>query len=142
MAWDSPPKRAAYRDLPKPKSGRRSALLRFPPTDPSNVRLWHECDIARSQMDVRFRGKSGRAADIIGTTEFDPTETCSADCDRGLGRRHSDQRTAQTALFSLRSAELIQSLFMQDPNLSQVSLRFFNVMPYGSSSARTAISRA
>jgi hypothetical protein len=23
-------------------------------------------------MDVRFRGKSGRAADISGTTEFDP----------------------------------------------------------------------
>jgi hypothetical protein len=23
-------------------------------------------------MDVRFRGKSGRAADITGTTEFDP----------------------------------------------------------------------
>jgi hypothetical protein len=35
-------------------------------------RYWHECDIARSRMDVRFRGKSGRAADITGTTEFDP----------------------------------------------------------------------
>jgi len=35
-------------------------------------RYWHICDIARSQMDVRFRGKSGRAADITGTTEFDP----------------------------------------------------------------------
>jgi hypothetical protein len=23
-------------------------------------------------MDIRFRGKSGRAADITGTTEFDP----------------------------------------------------------------------
>jgi hypothetical protein len=34
-------------------------------------RLWHECDIARSRMDVRFRGKSGRAADITGMTEFD-----------------------------------------------------------------------
>src|SRR5258708_4586990 len=29
-------------------------------------------------MDVRFRGKSGRAADITGTTEFDPTETWAA----------------------------------------------------------------
>jgi hypothetical protein len=29
-------------------------------------------DIARSRMDVRFRGKSGRAADITGTTELDP----------------------------------------------------------------------
>jgi hypothetical protein len=38
-------------------------------------RDWHECDIARSRMDVRFRGKSGRAADITGTTEFDPNET-------------------------------------------------------------------
>jgi hypothetical protein len=36
------------------------------------VRFWHVCDIARSRMDVRFRGKSGRAADIAGTTEFDP----------------------------------------------------------------------
>jgi hypothetical protein len=36
-----------------------------------------------------------------------------------------------TALFSLRSAELIQRFFMQDPNLSQVSLRFCNVVPYG-----------
>jgi hypothetical protein len=34
-------------------------------------------------------------------------------------------------LFSLRSAELNQGLFMQDPNLSQVALRFLNVMPYG-----------
>src|SRR6266446_7871885 len=34
--------------------------------------LWHLCDIARSRMDVRFRGKNGRAADITGTTEFDP----------------------------------------------------------------------
>jgi hypothetical protein len=36
-----------------------------------------------------------------------------------------------TSLFSLRSAELNQGLFMQDPNLSQVALRFLNVMPYG-----------
>ncbi len=36
-----------------------------------DVAYWHECDIARSQMDVRFRGKSGRAADITGTTGFD-----------------------------------------------------------------------
>ena len=31
-----------------------------------------ECDIARSRMDVRFRGKSGRAADNTGMTESDP----------------------------------------------------------------------
>jgi hypothetical protein len=37
-----------------------------------DVCLWHKCDIARSRMDVRFRGKSGRAADITGTTDFDP----------------------------------------------------------------------
>jgi hypothetical protein len=35
----------------------------------------HECDIARSRMDVCFRGKSGRAADITGTTEFEPEPT-------------------------------------------------------------------
>src|SRR5258707_2467496 len=34
--------------------------------------LWHESDIARSRMDVHFREKSGRAADITGTTEFGP----------------------------------------------------------------------
>jgi hypothetical protein len=36
-----------------------------------------------------------------------------------------------TVLFSLRPAELIQGFFMQDPNLSQVPLRFFNVVPDG-----------
>ncbi len=30
----------------------------------------HECDIARSRMDVCFRGKSGRAADITAMTEL------------------------------------------------------------------------
>jgi hypothetical protein len=29
-------------------------------------------------MDVRFRGKSGRAADITGTTEFDPKRSFQA----------------------------------------------------------------
>jgi hypothetical protein len=37
-----------------------------------HISTLHECDIARSRMDVRFRGKNGRAADISGTTEFDP----------------------------------------------------------------------
>src|SRR5260370_25551049 len=41
-------------------------------------RFWHECDIARSQMDVRFRGKSGRAADITRMTEFDPNRSFEA----------------------------------------------------------------
>ena len=35
-----------------------------------------------------------------------------------------------TGLFSLRSAELIERLLMQEANLSQVSLRFCNVAPY------------
>src|SRR6516162_11710251 len=34
------------------------------------------------------------------------------------------------SLFSLRPSELIQGFSMQDPNLSQVSLRFFNVVLY------------
>jgi hypothetical protein len=29
-------------------------------------------------MDVRFRGKSGRAADISGTAEFDPNATSAS----------------------------------------------------------------
>ena len=36
-----------------------------------------------------------------------------------------------TGSFSLRLAELVQSLLMQEANLSQVSLRFCNVVPYG-----------
>jgi hypothetical protein len=36
-----------------------------------DVVYWHECDIAKSRMDVRFRGKSGRAAAITGMTESD-----------------------------------------------------------------------
>jgi hypothetical protein len=35
-----------------------------------------------------------------------------------------------TGLFPLRSAELIQRLLMQEANLSQVSLRFCNVVSY------------
>jgi hypothetical protein len=42
-----------------------------------------------------------------------------------------EAKSAPPGLFSLRSAELNQGLFMQDPNLSQVALRFLNVMPYG-----------
>jgi hypothetical protein len=40
-----------------------------------DVRLWHICDIQRSRMDFRFRGKSGRAADITAMTELDPEPT-------------------------------------------------------------------
>jgi ABC transporter substrate binding protein len=47
----------------------------------AHSRSWHVCDIARSRMDFRFRGKSGRAADISGTAEFDP----KADIIGGLG---------------------------------------------------------
>jgi hypothetical protein len=31
--------------------------------------------MARSQMDFRFRGKNGRAADITVTTDFAPNRT-------------------------------------------------------------------
>jgi hypothetical protein len=44
----------------------------------------------------------------------------------GFQRQHNRAR----ALFSLRSAELVQRLLMQEANLSQVSLRFRNVVPY------------
>src|SRR5215467_13941400 len=36
-----------------------------------------------------------------------------------------------SVLFSLSSGELIQGFLVQDPNLSQVSLCFFNVVSYG-----------
>jgi hypothetical protein len=41
------------------------------------------------------------------------------------------RRRCPTGLFSLRSAELIQGFFMQDLDLSQVSLRLFDAVPYG-----------
>ena len=44
---------------------------------------------------------------------------------------HRAKRNAGTGLFSLRSVELIQRRLMQYPNLSQVFLRFFDVVPYG-----------
>src|SRR5262249_16769522 len=49
----------------------------------------------------------------------------SGDDSHGTGQ--ADFRTA--GLFALRSAELIQGFLMQDPNLSQVCLRFFDVLP-------------
>ena len=42
-------------------------------------------------------------------------------------RRSADRATG---LFSLRPAELIERRLMQEANLSQVSLRFRNVVPY------------
>jgi len=44
------------------------------------------------------------------------------------GARRSADRP--TGLFSLRSAKLIQRRLMQEANLSQVPLRFCNVVPY------------
>src|SRR6266566_4551229 len=38
----------------------------------------HFCDIARSRMDFRFRGKSGRAAPSPARPSLDPTETWAA----------------------------------------------------------------
>ena len=40
--------------------------------------MWHIGDIARSQIEVRFRRKSGHAAGITAMTGFDPTETLAA----------------------------------------------------------------
>src|SRR5258706_9241891 len=58
--------------------------------------IWHECDMARSRMDVRFRGKSGHAADISGTAESDracvKTHT-SAKC-----RKHNSPARHRTSL--------------------------------------------
>src|SRR6266446_7078803 len=43
----------------------------------AQVRSWHECDIARSRLDFRFRGKNGHAADITRMTESDPKAVIS-----------------------------------------------------------------
>src|SRR3954453_13195165 len=42
------------------------------------VHTWHIRDIARSQIEVRFRCKSGRVADITTMTGFDPSATWAA----------------------------------------------------------------
>jgi hypothetical protein len=39
--------------------------------------VWHFRDIIRSKKDFRFRGKSGRAADITPKAEVDPKRTLS-----------------------------------------------------------------
>jgi hypothetical protein len=46
-----------------------------------NDRSWHECDIVRSRIDFRFRGKNGHAADITSMTEFDPEQTLGVRCE-------------------------------------------------------------
>jgi hypothetical protein len=44
----------------------QSVLLRC------RVCKWHFCDVARPPIDFHFSWKSGRAADITATTDFDP----------------------------------------------------------------------
>src|SRR2546429_5470407 len=67
VSW-MPPERRGARHASSHSFRTKASANRSEP----DVAHWHECDIARSQMDGRFRGKSGRAADITGTTEFDP----------------------------------------------------------------------
>jgi hypothetical protein len=55
-------------------------------------RFWHFCDIARSWMNVRFREKSGRAADITGMAESDPI------CD--IGRLEIPRRSSSLCAIS------------------------------------------
>jgi hypothetical protein len=57
-----------------------------------------------------------------------PSRIPSASFGQALSERSS---TRFCCLFSLRPSELIQGFLMQDPNLSQVSLRFFYVVLYG-----------
>jgi len=57
--------------------------------------LCGKCDIARSQMDVRFRRKNGHAADITGTTEFDP--------EPAIGRIEIPQRSSLLAYWGVLS---------------------------------------
>jgi hypothetical protein len=44
---------------------------------------------------------------------------------------HRAKRNARAGLFTLGSVKLIQRRLMQYPDLSEVSLRFFNVVPHG-----------
>src|SRR5262245_57575554 len=50
---------------------------------------------------------------------------------RGCANETVARSGGATALLSLRAAELVQRFLMQEANLSQVSLRFCNVVPYG-----------
>src|SRR5260221_4976314 len=73
----------------------------------SGVVLWPECDIARSRMDVRFRGKSGRAADITGTTEFDPNRSWL--CENSSARRA--RRNISKKLRTMESNRAARTMF-------------------------------
>src|SRR5262245_9702291 len=59
--------------LHRPACGREES-----PCQLGAVHTWHIRDIARSQIEVRFRCKSGRAADITAMTGFDPQPSFSA----------------------------------------------------------------
>jgi hypothetical protein len=56
--------------LHRPACGREES-----PCQPGAVHTWHISDIARQQVEVRFRCKSGHAADITAMTGFDPDVT-------------------------------------------------------------------
>ena len=81
----------------------------------SFVELLEDCSLDELKRRIRVVHSTRQINDMLKST-----------LERASG--HAGRRTG---LFSLRSAELTQGLFMQDPNLSQVSLRFMNVMPYG-----------
>ena len=65
-----------------------------PPHRPQCL-LLAECNIQRSRIDVRFRGKSGRAADITGTTGFGP--------EPAIGRIEIPQRSSLLAYWGVLS---------------------------------------
>ena len=59
--------------LHRPACGREES-----PCQPGAVHTWHIRDIARPQIEVRFRCKSGHAADITAMTGFDPDWTSAS----------------------------------------------------------------
>src|SRR6516165_8788648 len=83
--------------------------------------------------NARFRVRSGRTklAGARWTTCTFARQGHLVGTVTGPPLRPSPLSDGPRVLFSLRSGELIQGFSMQDPNLSQVSLRFFNVVLYG-----------
>jgi hypothetical protein len=63
----------ACKDSACPAGGSASRLHHIRGGDHGS--FWHIRDIARSQIEVRFRCKSGHTADITAMTGFDPFET-------------------------------------------------------------------
>jgi hypothetical protein len=89
-------------------------------------------EMTKSDRGLERRATGAASLITVRTLGLDvPPMVTGGPCTGATRGRPPTRADGPTGLFSLRSAELIQGFLMQDLNLSQVSLRFFNVMSYG-----------